>query len=78
MRLPLAATNKGYLDPVLRHVAVGHGDDRLDRITAPTLELHGGELDALSCRGTVASRRPHPWQPQLVIVLEVRPPARDQ
>jgi 3-oxoadipate enol-lactonase len=45
MRLPLAATNTGYLAQATG-TAQWDGHDRLDRITAPTLVLHG-ELDAL-------------------------------
>ncbi len=45
MRLPLAATNEGYL---AQATGTSQWDryDRLDRITAPTLVVHG-ELDAL-------------------------------
>ena len=45
VRLPLAATNDGYLAQ-LTGTSQWDGYDRLDRITSPTLVLHG-ELDAL-------------------------------
>lgn len=45
VRLPLAATNEGYLAQVYG-TSQWDGYDRLGRITAPTLVLHG-ELDAL-------------------------------
>ena len=45
VRLPIAATNKGYLAQ-LTGTSQWDGYDRLDRITSPTLVLHG-ELDAL-------------------------------
>ena len=45
VRLPLAATNKGYLAQ-LTGTSQWDGYDRLGRITTPTLVLHG-ELDAL-------------------------------
>jgi len=45
VRLPLAATNKGYLAQ-LTGTSQWDGYDRLDQITSPTLVLHG-ELDAL-------------------------------
>jgi pimeloyl-ACP methyl ester carboxylesterase len=44
-RLPLAATNEGYLAQV-HGTSQWDGYDRLDRIKAPTLVVHG-ELDAL-------------------------------
>ena len=45
VRLPLAATNEGYMAQVSGS-AQWDGYDRLEQITAPTLILHG-ELDAL-------------------------------
>ena len=45
VRLPLAATNQGYVAQ-LAGTSQWDGYDRLDRITAPTLVVHG-ELDAL-------------------------------
>jgi pimeloyl-ACP methyl ester carboxylesterase len=45
VRLPLAATNEGYLAQA-SGTSQWDGYDRLDRITAPTLVVHG-ELDAL-------------------------------
>ena len=45
VRLPLAATYEGYLAQ-LSGTSQWDGYDRLDRITSPTLVLHG-ELDAL-------------------------------
>ena len=45
VRLPLAATNEGYVAQ-LSGTSKWDGYDRLDRITSPTLVLHG-ELDAL-------------------------------
>ena len=45
VRLPLAATNQGYVAQ-LSGTSKWDGYDRLDRITSPTLVLHG-ELDAL-------------------------------
>ncbi len=45
VRLPLAATNTGYLAQ-LSGTSKWDGHDRLDRITTPTLVAHG-ELDAL-------------------------------
>jgi pimeloyl-ACP methyl ester carboxylesterase len=45
VRLPLAATNEGYVAQ-LSGTSQWDGYDRLDRITSPTLVLHG-ELDAL-------------------------------
>ena len=45
VRLPLAATNAGYLAQATG-TAQWDGHDRLGRITAPTLVVHG-ELDAL-------------------------------
>ena len=53
VRLPLAATNTGYLAQ-LAGTSQWDGHDRLDRISAPTLVLHG-ELDAL----VAAGERPH-------------------
>ena len=68
VRLPLAATNKGYLTQ-LSGTSQWDGYDRLDRITAPTLVLHG-ELDALVLPGNgriLADRIPGA---ELVIVTE--------
>ena len=45
VRLPLAATNQGYVAQ-LSGTSQWDGYDRLDRITSPTLVMHG-ELDAL-------------------------------
>jgi pimeloyl-ACP methyl ester carboxylesterase len=45
VRLPLAATNQGYVAQ-LTGTSQWDGHDRLGRITSPTLVLHG-ELDAL-------------------------------
>ncbi len=45
VRLPLAATNEGYLAQAAG-TSQWDGYDRLDRITTPTLVVHG-ELDAL-------------------------------
>ena len=45
VRLPLAATNEGYVAQ-LSGTSQWDGYDRLDRITSPTLVMHG-ELDAL-------------------------------
>jgi 3-oxoadipate enol-lactonase len=45
VRLPLAATNKGYLAQ-LSGTSQWDGHDRLDQISTPTLVMHG-ELDAL-------------------------------
>ena len=45
VRLPLAATNEGYLAQ-LSGTSQWDGYDRLDRVTTPTLVVHG-ELDAL-------------------------------
>ena len=45
VRLPLAATNQGYVAQ-LSGTSQWDGYDRLGRITSPTLVLHG-ELDAL-------------------------------
>lgn len=45
VRLPLAATNEGYLAQATG-TSQWDGYDRLDRITSPTLVVHG-ELDAL-------------------------------
>ena len=45
VRLPLAATNQGYVAQ-LAGTSQWYGYDRLDRITSPTLVAHG-ELDAL-------------------------------
>lgn len=45
VRMPLATTNEGYLAQAFG-TSQWHGYDRLDRITCPTLVMHG-ELDAL-------------------------------
>ena len=76
VRFPLAATNEGYLAQATG-TSQWDGYDRLDRITAPTLVLHG-ELDALvpPANGRIlADRIPGA---ELVMVPDGEPPARDR